>query len=255
MFSVLVTFPSSKALYPVAAAYSTDTILFLTGSVMGFINDDAHISYPCNVGGKPDTEAMAASISRPPISKFNWKACNCWSVVWLAWWKKLESHPTPIGQTDSWCGVDQWHFILLWFGTSNLSHNHISCWNLASWLVGKCHLCGWAGNWWVQMQCLGEVRLHHLLRRHWHKKTCVLGFFHWYVSPNLLVHVHYWSAELLHTSNCINFFFTFFFPANTPREEIKSYVVITSMQWTYLVEHGLHTTEGLRIVRKQSLQN
>lgn len=23
------------------------------------------------------------------------------------------------------------------------------------------------------------------------------------------------------------------------------------MQWTYLVEHGLHTTEGLRIVRKQ----
>ncbi len=222
---------------------------------MGFINDDAHISYPCNVGGKPDTEAMAASISRPPVSKFNWKACNCWSVVWLAWWKKLESHPTPIGQTDSWCGVDQWHFILLWFGTSNLSHNHISCWNLASWLVGKCHLCGWAGNWWVQMQCLGEVRLHHLLRRHWHKKTCVLGFFHWYVSPNLLVHVHYWSAELLHTSNCINFFFTFFFPANTPREEIKSYVVITSMQWTYLVEHGLHTTEGLRIVRKQSLQN
>ncbi len=38
---------------------------------------------------------------------------------------------------------------------------------------------------------------------------------------------------------------------NIPREEIKSYVVITSMQWTYLVEHGLHTTEGLRIVRKQ----
>ncbi len=55
--------------------------------------------------------------------------------------------------------------------------------------------------------------------------------------------------------NRTNFFFTFFFPVNIPREEIKSYVVITSMQWTYLVEHGLHTTEGLRIVRKQSLQN
>ncbi len=33
---------------------------------------------------------------------------------------------------------------------------------------------------------------------------------------------------------------------NIPREEVKSYVVITSMQWTYLVEHGLHNTEDCK---------
>lgn len=117
-----------------------------SGTGMVVINM-AHTIVGHNLRGGPDSKAMAASVSRSVVSEHVWEALNCGLMVWLSGWPKSEPHTKTARESYPWCGVDQWHFVLLWLGAWYLCQIYLRSWNPTPRLVERCHLCGYQGKW------------------------------------------------------------------------------------------------------------